>query len=82
MCARLWIASGKALAMTQWFALCHCVFTSLSLRGMSKANDEAIYNNEKRKISQWNLKSLELQSFVKFNICGIMDCHECYAFSQ
>ncbi|WP_289686420.1 hypothetical protein [Helicobacter rodentium] len=49
---------------------------------MSKANDEAIYNNEKRKISQWNLKSLELQSFVKFNVCGIMDCHECYAFSQ
>ncbi|WP_289686411.1 hypothetical protein [Helicobacter rodentium] len=35
-------------------------FASLSLRGMSKANDEAIYNNEKRKISQWNLKSLEL----------------------
>gem|GEM_PF-4829091 len=45
-----------------------------SLRGMSKANDEAIYNNEKRKISQWNFKSLELQSFVKFNVCGIMDC--------
>ncbi|WP_026944178.1 hypothetical protein [Helicobacter rodentium] len=71
--ARLWIASGKALAMTKTIA---------SLRGMSKANDEAIYNNEKRKISQWNLKSLELQSFVKFNVCGIMDCHECYAFSQ
>ncbi|WP_289684887.1 hypothetical protein [Helicobacter rodentium] len=29
--------------------------TTASLRGMSKANDEAIYNNEKRKISQWNL---------------------------
>jgi len=38
--ARLWIASGKALAMTK---------TIVSLRGMSKANDEAIYNNEKKK---------------------------------